>query len=455
MRQYTRFTSHAGLAAVGQQMQTWRVWSVIEREVHIQQKVVKHTPTDKLKDLFITLLAGGRGVVEINTRLRDQAGLQRAFGRAVCAEQSTVSDTLNACTPENVAQLRQALQTLVRRHGQAYRHAYDASWQVLDVDLTGLPCGAQAEGAEKGYFAGQRNRRGRQLGRVLASRYDEIVFEQLYSGSRQLEHSLPELVEGAEAALHLTRVRRARTLVRLDGGGGTDDDLTWLLAREYRVLAKVHNWKRAAKLAASVTTWQPDPKEPQREWGWVTQPYPYPRPTQQLALRWPRANTPGTWRYAVLVWNAPQALLFELAGQAPPPEADPTALAVALLAAYDQRGGGVETANKGSKSGLHLHQRNKKRFVAQQMLGLLVELAYNLLTWVRRLLQRLTPALAHFGPLRLVRDVLALRGRVRFTDHGQLVGLTLSRDSPWAAALRDAFQPSLARHGTWLRLGQI
>ena len=120
---------------------------------------------------------------------------------------------------------------------------------------------------------------------MLASRYDEIVFEQLYPGTRQLERSLPELLAGAEDVLQLGDERRLRTLVRgaQRGGGGSDADPHDLLTRGYRVPAKVHNWKRAAKLAASVTDWQPDPNQPTRQRGRVTQPYAYARPTQQVA----------------------------------------------------------------------------------------------------------------------------------------------------------------------------
>ena len=45
--------------------------------------------------------------------------------------------------------------------------------------MTGLSAGRLGEGVSKGYFAGERNRRGRQLGRVLASWYDEIVVDRL------------------------------------------------------------------------------------------------------------------------------------------------------------------------------------------------------------------------------------------------------------------------------------
>ncbi len=44
------------------------------------------------------------------------------------------------------------------------RHNYKKGWQLLDADMTGRPCGRKAAFASKGYFAKQRNRRGRQEG---------------------------------------------------------------------------------------------------------------------------------------------------------------------------------------------------------------------------------------------------------------------------------------------------
>jgi hypothetical protein len=49
--------------------------------VQIRQKVIKHKPLDKLLDAFINILAGGHGMVEVNTRVRPDEALQRAFGR--------------------------------------------------------------------------------------------------------------------------------------------------------------------------------------------------------------------------------------------------------------------------------------------------------------------------------------------------------------------------------------
>jgi hypothetical protein len=455
MKEYTRFSTHAGLAALGQHWQALGILGVIEKHVQIGQKVLRHKPTDKLLDGLICLLAGGRGVVDVNRRLRHDRGLQRAFGRSGCADQSTISDTLNACRPAHVDQLRQALQQLLREHGQAYRHDYAAAWQVLDVDLTGLPCGRGAEGATKGYFSGQKNRRGRQLGRVLASRYDELVFEQLYAGSQQLEKSLPELITGAEGALQLTAAQRAGTIVRVDGGGGTETDVNWLLGRNYGVLAKVHNWKRAQKLAASVTEWLPDPQAPERQVGWVSAPYAYAQPTRQVALRWPHPKKPECWQYALLLCSLPDSALFPLARQTPPARPDPARSLWAIVAAYDLRGGGVETANRGSKEGLQIHKRNKRRFAAQQMLLMLAELAYNLLTWLRPVLFPASPARPPLGVKRLLVDVLAIPGRIVWNEANQVLRIKLHRDYPWAPALHAALRDPLTHHGTSLILGQI
>src|SRR5579883_3089051 len=159
--------------------------------------------------------AGAHGLVEINTRLRADEALQRAFGRSRCAEQSVVQDTLNACSSHNVKQMQQALDQIYRQHSQGFAHDYQKDSQLLDVDMSGLPCGPKAAFATKGYFAKQRNRRGRQLGRVLATRYEEVVVDRLFGGTTQLTTALLPLVQAAERTLALDERKRARTLVRI------------------------------------------------------------------------------------------------------------------------------------------------------------------------------------------------------------------------------------------------
>jgi hypothetical protein len=143
-------------------------------------------------------------------------GLQRAFGRDGCAEQSVISETLNASTGENVEQMREAMKIIYRTYGEGYRHNYEECWQVVDVDMTGMPAGRKGEGVTKGYFSGHRGRPGRQLGRVVATLYDEIVVERRYPGTVQLERSLQELVEAAELA-GFGPLRMVRDLFHISG----------------------------------------------------------------------------------------------------------------------------------------------------------------------------------------------------------------------------------------------
>src|SRR5712692_133247 len=357
------FSPRAGLAALGVKLRSLQLFGPIEELVKIEQKVIKDTPVQKLHDAFITILAGAHGLVEINTRLRSDRGLQVAIGRARCAEQSVVQDTLDACTAANVHQMEEALDTIYRQHSLAYRHAYQDAWQVLDVDISGLPCGPKAAFATKGYFAKQRNRRGRQLGRVLASRYGDIVVDRLFDGKTQLTRALQPLLRAAEGTLGLDKAQRKRTIVRMDGGGGSLADVNWALARGYAVHCKDYSATRAETLAASVTEWVDDPRVPGRQVGWVTLPAPeYVRPVRRLAVRCPKKN--GQWAVGVLVSALAPADVIALTGQPCDRVADPTAVLLAYVYFYDQRGGGVETSFREDKQGLGLTKRSKKRVAA-------------------------------------------------------------------------------------------
>ena len=220
MLESTTFSPRASLIALGNYLENTPIWQLIEQEVKIKQKVLQHTPTDKLKDAWISMLAGAQSLVELNTVVRPDKALQQAFGREGCADQSTVSETLNACNVTNVKQMQLASKRIYQRYGKGYSHHYGKHMQILDVDISGLVCGLQAEGAEKGYFPNQKGKRGRQLGRVVASRYDEVVVDQLYNGKRQLNTSLPDLIQAAEDVLDLDETRRQQTLIRVDSGGG-------------------------------------------------------------------------------------------------------------------------------------------------------------------------------------------------------------------------------------------
>jgi hypothetical protein len=452
MEQYTGFSAHASLATVGMWIQQKEIWKTIAERVRIKQKTIKHTPHEKLKDVFINILAGGHGLSEINTRVRTDKALQMAFGRSACAEQSVTSETLNACTEMNVQQMADVTKMIYQKFGQGYGHDYEKGYLLLDVDLTGLLAGKQAEGSTKGYFSGAKNARGRQLGRVIASHYDEIVYEQLYDGKVQLEKCLIGLIKMTEDVLNLNENRRKSTILRVDGGGGTDGNIDWALLRDYFWMSKVKNWQRTSKLVKPITIWQNIPELSGHEVAWVPAPHNYERPMRQLAVRWPKPK--GGWHYCVLVFNLTDEMIFELAGHT---RSHPTnqELLSAILKAYNLRSGGVETSFKNSKQGLGLNKRNKKSFQAQHMLVLLAQLAYNITTWVRIELAKHKPEMKHFGMLRMIRDAFSISGRMYFDEHGKLVQVVLNRSHTLAKTFYETWQSTFVPNNAPLILGEI
>ena len=407
------FTSRATLLALGIKMEQLKIMETIGQYVTIAQKTIKDSPLDKLTDALMTILAGGRGLVEANKRVRADRALQRAFGRARCAEQSVISETFNACTSENVHQMSQALTELYRQHSGGYSHDYQHNWQLLDIDLSGQPCGPKAAFASKGYFAHQRNRRGRQLGRVWATWYQEIVVDQIYPGNTTLHSVLPELLKQAERVLALDLTRRQRTILRIDGHGGTLQQVNQMLQQGYQVHTKEGNWRRAQQLAASVNTWYDDPQVPGRQVGWVTTPATeYVRPIYRIAVRTRKKN--GQWGIGIVLSSLPARVVSVLVGLLPDQMAHPLTQMFAYIYFYDLRAGGIEIGLKEDKQGLGITKRNKHSFEAQQMLTHLNALAHNLLIWFQQWLAQRWSAVTQFGLLRFIRDVLHIPGGVFF-----------------------------------------
>jgi hypothetical protein len=452
-------TAHASLAALGVHLCHLDLFGPIRQQVHIAQKTVRYTPAEKLYDAFIALLAGAHGLVEINGRLRPEPGLQAAFGRTACAEQSVVQDTLDACSEETVQQLEGAWTTIYRRHSQGYRHPYQSDWQVLDVDMSGMPCGKKAAMATAGYFAKQRNRRGRQLGRVLATRYREIVVDRLFDGKTQLNTALLPLVVAAEATLDLDAAKRERTLIRIDAGAGSISDINWLLMRGYFVVTKDYSTARARLLAKQVVEWLVDPRDSERQVGRIPGPArdyhagQYRRSITRVAVRCRLAN--GQWGVGVVVSSLPVPDACVLTGlDATVAARDPALALLAYVYLYDQRGGGVEAAFKEDKQGLGITKRNKKRFAAQHVVALLGALAHNVLTWAKRWMLLVAPAIQRLGIKRLVRDVFGITGRVAVDRAGHVRHIVLNQANRLARHLLAALQALASSADVTISLGE-
>jgi hypothetical protein len=157
----------------------------------------------------------------------------------------------------------------------------------------------------------------------------------------------------------------------------------------------------------------------------------------------------------MLVCHAPHRLLAQLGHYSLQRFVTDEEVLLAVLYAYDYRGGGAETQFKADKQGLFLAKRTKRAFVAQEMLILLAQLAHNVLIWTRNGLPETPPALRRLGILRLVRDVFAIPGRVQRDARGRVCTILLNQHCPYAAALVQDFALCLAADGVLLILGEM
>ena len=119
-------------------------------------KEVDHAPDAKVLDVLVSILAGCRAISQVNTRIRPDIALARAWGRERFAEQSTLSRTLDTFDEEQIARLRQGSEALFRRESRTLRHDFAQDWLWLDIDLTPLPASKHAEDSTKGKIGGKK-----------------------------------------------------------------------------------------------------------------------------------------------------------------------------------------------------------------------------------------------------------------------------------------------------------
>ena len=153
-------TSFAPLGVLGYCLTRTDFLAPVFTDLRLPLKTVDHAPAGKLLDLLVSVLAGCRAIVQVNTRLRPDLALAQAWGRPCFAEQSTLARTLEVFTPVHVAQFRQGSETLFRRESRTFRHAFSADYLWVDLDLTPLPASKHAEGSTKGKISGKKTRMG-------------------------------------------------------------------------------------------------------------------------------------------------------------------------------------------------------------------------------------------------------------------------------------------------------
>ncbi len=423
-------SAHASLCLLGSYLRQIGFFQPLEERVHIQQKVMKYTSVQKLEMFFVALLAGAKAVSQTNLSVRVDPALSSAFGLPGCAEQSGIAHTLDAATEEDVSALREAVAETFGRYSQARRHNFTQDWLVLDIDLSPLPTSRHAEGATRGYMGRCRSKTGRKLVRVRAAASQETVWETVVAGNTvETLAVLQEAVTEAERLLGLegeeeaAQAKRARTEIRLDGGWGTEANITWLLERGYQVTGKFKSTSRVRKLVREITAWQPT-SSPGREVAAVPTPVSFIRPLAQYAVRTPSKAYKDGFYYAVVFSTHLDLPMRE------------------VVSRYDGRAG-VEADLKSDKRGLALAVIRKRRLAAQRLVVLLTQLAHNVLLWSRGWLAAQAPRLQECGIVRLVQEVWAVPGRVKLV--GKRIGrVRLRQEHPRARDVCCGFRPLLA-----------
>jgi hypothetical protein len=149
-------TALAPLAVLGYSLMKAGVFDPLLTQVQVPMRTRDYAPSTKLMDCLISILAGCTSIQQINVRLRPDRVLAEAWGRPQFAEQSTITDTLDACTAETLQALRQVHQQLLTRYGRTPHHDFQHGPLWIDVDLSPLPASRRAEASTRGYASGKK-----------------------------------------------------------------------------------------------------------------------------------------------------------------------------------------------------------------------------------------------------------------------------------------------------------
>lgn len=147
-------TSYAPLAALLAHYQHIALLEPLQ-QVQIPMRQRDFAPGSKLQQVLFSMLAGCQTLAEVNPHLRQEQVLAETLGLPRWADQSCLSRTLDALTLKNIAELRGSIGQIWYPLSQVHTRDW-RSYLWLDFDLSGLPCGPQAEASQKGYFAGKK-----------------------------------------------------------------------------------------------------------------------------------------------------------------------------------------------------------------------------------------------------------------------------------------------------------
>lgn len=153
----TEELTNTQFAAVGALIAYYEEQKVLDPLQLVTARVQKGglTLTEKLEQVMWSILIGCQYISEVNTKLRPERRLAQVKRIEQFAEQSTLAKGLNELTQMNLEQLEGAVRQISYRCSRMRQHNW-RGFLVLDFDLSGLPCGKQAQESKKGYFSGKK-----------------------------------------------------------------------------------------------------------------------------------------------------------------------------------------------------------------------------------------------------------------------------------------------------------
>lgn len=147
-------TQYAALAAICVHYQQKQVLKPLE-QLENGRKERDFRLSDKLIQVFLSTLTGCVTLSEVNNKLKSEQRLAEVWGWKRMADQSTLSRTLDQLSLKQIEQLRQATTQIWCSDSKIKNHNWHG-YLWLDYDLSSLPCGPQAEEAQKGYASGKK-----------------------------------------------------------------------------------------------------------------------------------------------------------------------------------------------------------------------------------------------------------------------------------------------------------
>ncbi len=213
---------------------------------------------------------------------------------------------------------------------------------------------------------------------------------------------LQPAIIASEKILDLSRKQRERTLLRFDGGAGSDAQFIWLFKRGYHVIGKGYSNRRAKALAKKVSRWD--------AYGdiWLAEtasPIDYGRSVRVFVQKRIKKGR-FVYSYYVSTLSLPSKGCF--------------------IGIYNQRGGAEVEQFRIDKNGLNMGARRKGSFTGQKGYISLTDLAHGLLAdFYHQAL--IGSSFEGFSAKRIVRDLFNTPGEL-FFEGENLIKIELQKE---------------------------